>query len=289
MKAFLAGVVVRPVTTAMVTVALLVFGFVAFTRLPVELLPDLAYPSLTIQTEDANAAPAEVEELITRPIEERVGAVPGVVRVESSSREGLSEVTLDFAWGTSVDHAIADVREKLDRVTLPTTSERPVVLRYDPAQEPIVRIALRGPGEHLAPEDLAALRLLADRTVKQQLEKIPGIAAARIHGGREEEVIVELDPDRIAALGLTTQEVGEAIRRSNVNQPGGALTERNNRWLIRTLHEARTVEQLAETIIRSGTAGGELYLRDVADVRRGPREATEMSAVDRYDAVELAI
>lgn len=288
MKGFLAGTVVRPVTTAMVTVAVLVFGLVAFTRLPVELLPDLAYPSLTIQTEDLNAAPAEVEELITRPIEERVGAVPGIVRVESSSREGLSEVTLDFAWGTPIDHAIADVREKLDRVTLPTTSERPIVLRYDPSQDPILRVALRGPSPKMRADDLATMRLVADRMVKQQLEKIPGVAAARIHGGREQEVIVELDADRVGALGLTTEEIGAAIQRSNVNQPGGALTEKHNRWLIRTLHEARTVEQLADTILRSNE-GAELRLSDVAHVYRGEREATELSAVDGHDAVELAI
>jgi HAE1 family hydrophobic/amphiphilic exporter-1 len=287
-RSFLAGTVVRPVTTAMVTLALLVFGFVAFTRLPVELLPDLAYPTLTIQTEDGNAAPAEVEELITRPIEERVGAVVGVVRVESSSREGMSEVTLDFAWGTEVDRAIADVREKLDRVTLPATAARPIVLRYDPSADPIMRIALRGPDARLRPEELATLRQQADRVVKRRLEKIPGVAAARIHGGHEEEVVVELDAARIAALGLTTADIGEAIRRSNINQPGGALTEKHNRWLIRTLHEARTVEQLSETIVRS-ESGAELRLSEVAKVYRGPREAEELATVDGYDAIELAL
>lgn len=145
MRSFIAATVVHPVTTTMVTVAVLVFGLVAASRLPVELLPDLSYPTITIQTEDADAAPVEVEELISRPIEERVGAVPGVLRVESSSREGLSEVVLDFQWGTAIDHAMADVREKLDRVRLPLTAERPVVLRYDPAAEPIMRLALRGP------------------------------------------------------------------------------------------------------------------------------------------------
>ncbi len=288
MRSFLAGTVLRPVTTAMVTLALLVFGFVAFTRLPVELLPDLAYPTLTIQTEDANAAPAEVEELITRPIEERVGAVVGVVRVESASREGMSEVTLDFAWGTDVDRAIADVREKLDRVQLPSTAERPIVLRYDPSADPIMRLALRGSDAHLRPEELATLRQHADRIVKRRLEKIPGVAAARIHGGHEEEVVVELDAQRVAALGLTTAEIGEAIRRSNVNQPGGALTEKHNRWLIRTLHEARTVEELQEIIVRSAE-GAELRLSEIAKVYRGPRDAEELATVDGYDAVELAV
>ena len=138
------GAVHRPVTTTMVMVAVLLFGLVALTRLPVSLLPDLSYPSVTIRSEYVDAAPSEVEELITRPVEELVGAVPGVVRVESVSREGLSEVVLDFGWGTDIDRSLDDVREKLDRAVLPTGALRPVVLRYDPAQEPILRLALVG-------------------------------------------------------------------------------------------------------------------------------------------------
>ncbi|MCX4247000.1 efflux RND transporter permease subunit [Paraliomyxa miuraensis] len=290
MRGFIAATVVHPVTTTMITVAVLVFGLVAATRLPVELLPDLSYPTITIQTNDADAAPAEIEELITRPIEERVGAVPGVIRVESSSREGLSEVILDFEWGTAVDHAMADVREKLDRVQLPQTAERPVVLRYDPSAEPVMRLALRGPAGAgaLSDRDLATLRQQADRIVKRQLEKLPGVAAVQLHGGEEEEVLVELDPARIAALGLTTEEVAEAIRRSNVNQPGGAISEGHRRWLIRTLHESRTPEQLAQTIIRSA-AGAELRLHQVASVHRVPTEREELALVDDHEAVELAV
>ncbi|MEM7154215.1 MAG: efflux RND transporter permease subunit [Myxococcota bacterium] len=288
MRGFIAATVLHPVTTTMATIAVLVFGLVAASRLPVELLPDLSYPTITIQTTDANAAPVEIEELITRPIEERVGAVPGVLSVESSSREGTSEVVLDFQWGTAVDHAMADVREKLDRVRLPMTAERPVVLRYDPAQEPIMRLALRGPTAVLSDQDLASLRQRADRLVKRQLEKISGVAAVQLHGGQEEEVLVELDPARVAALGLSTEEVAAAIRTSNVNQPGGAITEGHRRWLIRTLHEARTPEQLGETVIRSAN-GAELRLREVAKIRRLPTEREELALVDDAEGIELAV
>ena len=289
MRRLIAAVVVHPVTTTMVMIAIVVFGVVAALRLPVELLPDLSYPTITVRTEFEDAAPAEIEELITRPIEERVGAVPGIVRVESSSREGISEVALDFAWGNPIDRAMADVREKLDRVRLPTTAQRPVVLRYDPASEPILRLALRSPihGD-LSDDDLATLRTNADKRVKRQLEKIAGVAAVEIHGGQEQEVLVELLPDRLAALGLTTDDIANAIRSSNVNRAGGAVTEKNNRFLIRTMHEARSAEELAATVVRS-EGGADLYLRDVAHVRRTATEREEMAFVDGSEAVELAV
>lgn len=288
LRRFIAGTVLRPVTTTMVTVAILLFGLVAATRLPVELLPDLSYPTITVETTDPDAAPAEVEELVTRPIEERVGAVPGVVRVESVSREGGSEVVLEFEWGTRIDQAMADVREKLDRVRLPTTASRPLVLRYDPSQEPIMRLALRGPGGDPRREELAQLRELADRVVKRELEKLPGVAAVQLHGGEEDEVLVELDPSRLAALGVGTEEVVGAIQRDNINRPGGAVSERDDRYLIRTLHESRTPEELEQVIVRS-EGGAELRVGDIATVRRAPIDREELSLVEGTEAIELAV
>ena len=283
---WIAATVSHPVTTTMATLTVIVFGLVALLRLPVALLPDLSYPSLTVQTVYADAAPTEVEELVTRPIEELVGAVPGLIQVESVSREGRSEVVLDFAWGTSVDRAMDDVREKLDRVVLPQGTERPVVLRYDPAQEPILRLALvAAPGR---PADLAAMRLRADRAVKRALEKIPGVAAAQLHGGDDEEVRVEIDPARLGALGFGADAVVAAVRGDNINQPGGALSEQRSRFLIRTIHEARRPEDLGAAILRSQD-GAELRLRDVARVARVAKEREELALVGGRDAVELAV
>ena len=278
------GAVHRPVTTTMVMIAILVFGVVALSRLPVALLPDLSYPSVTIRTEYVDAAPSEVEELITRPVEELVGAVPGVMQVESVSREGLSEVVLDFGWGTNIDRSLDDVREKLDRAVLPTGALRPVVLRYDPSQEPILRLALVGARGARGAE----LHEHAERLVQRALEKLPGVAAVQLHGGDEEEVRVELDPARLAALGVTADEVAQAIRRDNINRPGGALTDQRSRYLVRTVHEARTPAELREVIVRS-RAGAELRLGEVATVRRAPIERTELALVSGQDAVELAV
>ena len=212
----IAGIVARPVTTAMVTIALLVFGLVAAARLPVNLLPDISYPSITVQTTYQDAAPEEIETLVTRPVEELVGAVPGLISVESTSRESSSEVVLDFEWGTPIDRALGDVREKLDRLSLPAQAERPVVLRYDPSQDAIMRVALVPPTDRAL--DFSALRLEAERAVKLELEKIPGVAAAVIHGGDEDELRVELDPRRLAALDVSPDQVVLAIDGDNVTR-----------------------------------------------------------------------
>ncbi|WP_181198422.1 efflux RND transporter permease subunit [Enhygromyxa salina] len=287
----------RPVTVTMVTIALLLFGLVALTRMPVELLPDLGYPSITVQTEYADAAPSEVEELVTRPIEELVGGVPGIIALESSSREGVSEVVLDFAWGTTIDDAMADVREKLDRVRLPTQAEQPIVLRYDPSQEPILRLALVAETAD-GNLDFRQLRDLADEDIKQTLEKLDGVAAVQLHGGDEEEVVVELDPDRLAALGVDAAEVVTAIGADNINRPGGGLTDDGNRYLIRTVHEAKTPAELGEIIIRedAGVEGGALRLRELSvdpgdgrGIRRSALEREEVSLVGQEEAIELAV
>ena len=136
----------RPVSVFIFAVAAVVFGVVALGRLATDLLPDITYPSLTVRTELDGAAPIEVESLITRPVENAVGVVNNVVRVVSSSRADVSEVTLEFGWGTNMDLAALDVRERLDVLQLPVDAERPVLLRYDPSLDPILRLGLYGDG-----------------------------------------------------------------------------------------------------------------------------------------------
>src|SRR5258705_1167141 len=134
----------RRVTVSMCAVALVIFGVVAFTRLPINLLPDISYPTLTVETRYPGAAPAEIESLVSRPLEEAVGVVAGVQRITSVSRPGLSQVTLEFAWGRNMDFAALDIREKLDLVRLPREAEKPIVLRLDPGNDPILRLYLSG-------------------------------------------------------------------------------------------------------------------------------------------------
>ncbi|MEJ2580907.1 MAG: efflux RND transporter permease subunit, partial [Acidobacteriota bacterium] len=187
----------RPVTVLMATLAISTFGLLAVQNLPVDLLPDLSYPTLTIQTEYQDAAPETVEQFVTRPIEEAVGVIPGVREMRSQSRSSISEVILEFEWGESMDTAGLEVRERLGLVELPREAEIPRVLRFDPSLEPIMRLGFYGD------RDLDELRQLADRWLKPRLESVVGVAAAKVRGGLDAEVVVEADEDRLAALGLT--------------------------------------------------------------------------------------
>jgi HAE1 family hydrophobic/amphiphilic exporter-1 len=272
----------RPITVGMVTVAVIMFGMVAFNRLPINLLPDISYPSLTVETKYAQAAPNEVENLISKPIEEAVAVVSGVQRITSRSRAGVSEVTMEFGWDTNMNFAALDVREKIDLIQLPRDAEKPNVLRFDPSNDPILRVILSGGS------NLVELRMFAEKTIKKDLESLDGIAAVKINGGLEEEIHVYLDETKLAGLGLTVQNVNDTLARNNVNIAGGSLYENEARYLVRTLNEFQKVNDLSELIIKEDNQR-KILLRDVARVERGTKEREVITRINGKEGVELAI
>ncbi|MBD3221023.1 MMPL family transporter [bacterium] len=272
----------RPVTVIMAAIAVVAFGWVALQRLPLELLPDISYPSLVIQTEFPDTAPQEVENLVTRPIEEAVGVLRGLDTIHSVSRAGISEVTLEFAWGSDMGMLSLELREKLDRLILPEGTLDPLVLRYDPSLDPIVRLAFSGE------EDLTILRRIADRRLKPDLETVPGIASAQVKGGLEEEIQVSVDQERLAALDVPLQMVRDVVGAGNLNLPGGALRGRDQQFLVRTVNEYQSPEEIAKLVVtrREGRA---VRVGDVAEVVRGAREREEITRTNGRESVEIAI
>jgi HAE1 family hydrophobic/amphiphilic exporter-1 len=282
MRNLVAFAVARRVTILMVALATVAFGAVGYSRLAVDLLPDIHYPSLTVQTELVDAAPAEVENLVTRPVEEVVGVLRGLQTVHSVSRSGVSEVTLEFEWDADMNALAMDVRERIDRLVLPEEAEPPLVLRFDPSLDPIMRLALYGG------EDLVELRYVADKRLKQELETVSGVAAAQVTGGLEEEIQVDVDQGKLAALGIPLASVVNLVQISNVNQPGGALRDRDSQYLVRTMNEYETVEDIGALVVGTNR-DVPVHLRDVATVRRGQRERVEITRVDGKECVELAL
>ncbi|MBI4721321.1 MAG: efflux RND transporter permease subunit [Chitinivibrionia bacterium] len=272
----------RPVTIIMIFLSAIVFGLVSLDRLRLKLLPDISYPTLTVQTEYPDAAPMEVENFVTRPLEEAVGVVPGLRHVRSVSKPGLSEITLEFAWKTPMDYAALDVREKIDLIQLPKECEPPVILRYDPSLDPIIRIGVYGI------DNLVRLRNLADRIIKKDLESLEGVASAKILGGLEEEIHVELDEKRLALFGVPIELVGRRLSQDNVNQSGGRLRDRGSEFLLRTENEFKNVDDVRATIIQENT-GRKIVLADLGSIDRGYREREIITRLNGSEAVEVAI
>jgi len=274
--------VTHPVTIWMATLAATVFGLVALGRLDLRLLPEIRYPSLTVQTEFPNTAPVDVENLVTRPLEEAVGVVPGLRKVHSISQAGLSQITLEFDWGTEMDYAALDVREKIDLIELPEETSPPVLLKYDPALDPVLRIGLWGE----AP--LVTLRNMAEEVLKKEIESLQGVAAAKVAGGLEEEIHVEVDESRLATLGLSIGAVSEALAQENINASGGRLRDRNAEYIVRTLSRFQGLADIEEVTV--GLVGGQaIHLRDVAQVYRTHKDRTTITHVDGRESVEIAV
>lgn len=272
----------RPVTITMIFVAAVVFGFVSLDRLDLKLLPEISYPTLTVQTEYPDAAPLEVESFVTRPLEEAVGVIAGLRNMRSVSKAGLSEITLEFSWNTKMDYAALDVREKVDLIDLPKEAEHPVILRYDPSLDPVIRLGVYGD------ENLVRLRYIADRTIKKELEALDGVASAKVLGGLEEEIQVTLDEKKLASVAVPITLVSNRLLEDNINQSGGRLRDRGSEFLLRTENEFQDIDDIRNTII-SQVDGRKIVLGDLATVTRGYREREVITRINGKEAVEIAI
>lgn len=282
--------VTRPVTIWMFTLGILLFGLVAAGRLAVNLLPDLSYPSLTVRTEFIGAAPAEVEQLVSKPIEESVGIVKGVRKVQSVSRSGRSDVVMEFDWGTDMDLAALEVREKLDVLFLPLEIEKPLLLRFNPNLDPIVRLALSrdNAGEALSPAQLVSLRTFAEEDLRRALESLPGVAAVRPDGGLSQEIQILLNPEKLSQLQLDISQITERLRQENLNQAGGRLETPSYDYLVRTINQFADLQQI-ENLYVAEVAGSQLRLSDIAEVRDSFVDRQSITYIDGKEAIEVAV
>lgn len=272
----------RPVAIFMVVLAVAVFGYVSYQQLPLNMMPDISYPTLTVRTDYPDTAPEEVENLISRPIEQRLGVVSNLVGITSISRPGLSDVILEFGWDTNMNDAVQTVRENLDRLNLPRGVNRPLILRYDPTQDPIMRVGIYGT------KNMYVLRHIAEEEIKQELEALKGVAAARVKGGLEEEIRVEISERQLAMMGLNINTINRRLQEENVNLAGGSLLDGQTQYLVRTLNEFRTIDEIANLVV--GSRGDvEIRVKDVGQVYRTHKEREIITRVNGTESVEIEI
>jgi len=283
--------VTRPVAVLMVFFAVMVFGAFSATMLPINLMPDISYPKLTVRTEYEGAAPAEVENDVARPLEEVLGVVTGVTRISSVSRAGYADVVLEFTWNTKMSDANQDVLEKLDliKASLPEDIKTPLILRYDPSLDPVLVLSLAGAGEQFEGiAGLKALRRVADREVRRLLEPVDGVASVKVRGGLEEEIHVELDEDALRRTGISSQDVTSRLESENINLAGGSMREGRIRYLIRTVNEFDDLDDIRGLVVAS-RGGRDVLLQHIAKVDYGYKDREVITRIDGNEAVMLEV
>ncbi|MFT5235095.1 MAG: HAE1 family hydrophobic/amphiphilic exporter-1 [Shewanella sp.] len=276
----------RPVTVWMFMFAIILFGMVGFSRLAVKLLPDLSYPTITIRTQYVGAAPVEVEQLVSKPIEESAGIVKGLRKISSISRSGMSDVVLEFEWGTDMDMASLDVREKLDTIELPLDVKKPLLLRFNPNLDPIVRLALSVPDA--SDSDLKQMRTYAEEELKRQLESLTGVAAVRLSGGLEQEVHIQLNQQKLTQLNLNADLIRNRIAEENINLSAGKVIQGEKEYLVRTLNQFNSLEELGQIVVyRDGQTLVRLF--EIAEIVDAHKERNDVTRIGDQESIELAI
>ncbi len=268
----------RPVFATMMSLALVLFGALGYQRLSVRELPDIDPPIISVQTSLRGANPRVMESSVTDVLEEELSTLEGLRTLTSSSAEQSSSITLEFTLDRDVETAAQDVRDKVSRVRgrLPLDVEEPVIAKQDADARPFYYLALTAPGM-----DLLQLNDVADRIVKQRLQTIPGVARAQIQGERRYSMRIWLDPNELAARGLTVQDVSSAIRSRNVEIPAGRIESSRREFTVRSLGELSTPAEFADMVV-SNAEGVPVKLRDLGRVELGPEN--DRSAL-RFDGV----
>jgi hydrophobic/amphiphilic exporter-1 (mainly G- bacteria), HAE1 family len=265
----------RPVTTVMASLIVVLLGWTSLTNLRVDLMPDMTWPVVSVTTLYPGAGPEEIETLVTRPMEQAIGSVAGVEKLSSSSVEGSSNVRVQFAWGTNLDPAIGDIRARLERMRehTPPGVTVPYIRRYNSADSPIVYLGLE--------TDLSAVKatLLVENVIAPRMERIDGVASVRIRGGTRREIHVELDRSKLEAMNMSVNEVLEALRDDNINQPAGDFEAGNLKLLVRSRGEFVSLKQISDTIVRQSN-GANVRIRDVGKVIDGEELRTEKTRIN---------
>lgn len=273
----------RPVTIVMMILICLVLGGIALVRLPIDLFPDMNMPIAVVLTTYEGAGPQEIETLVTRPLEEILVTVGSVANISSSSTQGQSMVLVELDWGTDMDIAMLEMRERIDRIKpyLPDGVDSPLVLKFDPSDVPIQEYAITGK------MGLDELRALVEDTIKPRLERVDGVASVQVSGGLERQIQVLLDPGKMKTYGISLDQVAQSLMLSNLNLPGGSISHESNRLMVRTVGEFGSLQDL-ETVAVAGKQGL-YYLQDVAEIRDTFKDVTQYTRVNGRDSIGISI
>ncbi|MFA5858621.1 MAG: efflux RND transporter permease subunit [Elusimicrobiota bacterium] len=274
----------KPITVLMAAIAVIVLGVIAFTQLKIDLYPDMSFPMAAVITTYKGASPAEIESMVTRPLEKVISTVTNIKQVSSQSFSEMSLVMAEFNWETDMDAAGINVREKIDMIKgmMPKDMSNPLVFKFDPSMMPVMMISLTGP------QSPAELRMLADDIVGPGIERIEGVASATVNGGLQREIRVELNRSRVYGFGLSVQQITGAIGMSNLTLPGGEVEDGDMSFYVRTVGQIREVKQLEDVVV-GNQAGVPIYLKDVADIKDDYIEQTQYIRINGMPGIMIQV
>jgi len=272
----------RPITATMMIMIISVLGVVALSRIGIDFFPDIQYPEATVITTYPGAASHEIETIVTKPLEESVAAVEGVRKIKSTSREGISIISVEFRWGTDLAAAAQEIRNMMEQTLdmMPDEVERPLVLKADIDLMPILYYGIYSTTNR----NLRNLRKLVEDYVEKRLENLPGVASVTVAGGLEREILIDVDRGRLKAHNLTINDIVQTIKAQNRDIPGGHLIKGSEEYIIRTTGKYKNVRQIADTVIKMEN-GVPVYVKDIATVKDSHKEIRHYSKTNMKDSV----
>ena len=275
----------RPITMYMLCAVIVLLGAISLLRLPVDLMPDVTFPSITVRVSYGGVGPLEMEELVTRPLEQAVSAVAGLEQINATSSEGSSTVRLNFAWGTDLNAAADDVRSRVDRVRgrLPEDADAPILFKFDASAQPIM-----GVGVESRNMDRVQLREMAQNILSPRMERVPGVAAVSVEGGLRRQIHVELSKEKIAALDLSVDRVVSILRSENENTPLGEIDEGDTTYLLRSQGQYENLEQIRDLVVLS-RGNVPIYLRDIAEVKDATEDLRSFTRINGTPAIRMRV
>lgn len=276
----------RKVATLMIFSGVMLMGVISLSRLKVSLFPDIVFPRLSVLTPYANVAPQEIENLVTRPVEDAVSSVGGVKKISSRSEEGLSVVDVTFDWGTSIDLATIHMRQKVDlaKSILPQDAGRSILVAFDPSADPVITLVATPVGQ---PFDKT--RDYVEKNIRPYLERIPGVASIQMLGGTHREIQVLADSQKLQAYGLSLDRIHQAIGSSNFNFPAGNVRRGDKEYSVRVTGDFKSVKDIGDVVVATGETGAPVLLSQVAEIRDGIRDRHSTSYHNGKEAVILGL
>jgi HAE1 family hydrophobic/amphiphilic exporter-1 len=268
----------------MISAVITLLGVISLTRLPVDLMPEFEQPQLNVRTSYPGVGPLEIEELITRPMEQAVGAVPGITRVESSSSEGNSQIRLNFDWGSDLGEAADEVRTRVDRMRnrLPEDADPPTIFKFDSNQLPVIQLGIEGD------YDPVTLREVAQNEIAPRFERVDGVAAVTVNGGVRREIHVDLSKEKTTALNLSVSTVVQSLRQENQNTPLGEIYQGDSTFLVRSQGQFQSIEDIRNLVVMT-RQGVPVYLRDIADVQDTTEQRRSFMRINGRPGIQLQV